>query len=234
MATWVSTQNFPATAYIATGASVPGVHDNEVVIVKLSNFQKTQHGDEGDEDGDVQALHKTLYWNIDQSLTMTALIEFGLDIPGSQLPKRYKPLAIYSQGREEGSSLDVWKLFRGDNADLLLKICNGHPLNVPSLFLVSPFKLSRFGTLEQLNDLLSIHTSNSDINIITWNTKASYLLVNGHEGGTSYGGQVSPVASFKRHNTSVTSIEGHPTEEKEERLKSNFVELCSWYLELWI
>ncbi|KAG0191013.1 ribosome biosynthesis protein rrb1 [Apophysomyces sp. BC1034] len=36
-------RNFPATAYVAAGTSVPGVRDNEVLVMKMSNLHKTQN-----------------------------------------------------------------------------------------------------------------------------------------------------------------------------------------------
>ncbi|CEJ02608.1 hypothetical protein G6F70_005216 [Rhizopus microsporus] len=43
-------KNFPATAYIAAGTSIPGVRDNEVLVMKMSSLHKTQQDDSDDED----------------------------------------------------------------------------------------------------------------------------------------------------------------------------------------
>ncbi|KAI9276567.1 WD40-repeat-containing domain protein [Sporodiniella umbellata] len=48
-------KNFPATAYIAAGTSLPGVRDNEVVVMKMSSLHKTLQEDSDDED-DPEAL----------------------------------------------------------------------------------------------------------------------------------------------------------------------------------
>jgi len=64
----------------------------------------------------------------------------------------------------------------------------------------------------------------SDVNVLSWNTKTSYLMVTGgDEGGlkvwdlrnlkNSKGGSPSPVASFNWHTEPITSVEWHPTEE---------------------
>jgi ribosome assembly protein RRB1 len=78
-------------------------------------------------------------------------------------------------------------------------------------------------TRNKKRSAVGIHASNSDINVITWNKKASYLLASGHDDGifsvwdlrTFKGGnsQPTPVATFKWHNAPITSIEWHPTEE---------------------
>lgn len=68
---------------------------------------------------------------------------------------------------------------------------------------------------------VSVHASNSDINVITWNHKASYLLASGHDDGVFSvwdlrqfrSNAPTPVATFKWHNAQITSIEWHPTEE---------------------
>ncbi|KAF7732578.1 ribosome biosynthesis protein rrb1 [Apophysomyces ossiformis] len=43
-------RNFPATAYVVAGTSVPGVRDNEILVMKMSNLHKTQQDDSDDED----------------------------------------------------------------------------------------------------------------------------------------------------------------------------------------
>ncbi|KAG1050433.1 hypothetical protein G6F43_007296 [Rhizopus delemar] len=43
-------KNFPATAYVAAGTSLPGVRENEVLVMKMSSLHKTQQDDSDDED----------------------------------------------------------------------------------------------------------------------------------------------------------------------------------------
>ncbi|KAI9028107.1 WD40-repeat-containing domain protein [Phycomyces nitens] len=43
-------KNFPATAFVAAGTSMPGVRDNEILVMKMSNLHKTQQHDSDDEE----------------------------------------------------------------------------------------------------------------------------------------------------------------------------------------
>ncbi|KAI8373646.1 WD40-repeat-containing domain protein [Choanephora cucurbitarum] len=43
-------KNYPATAYVAAGTSLPGDRNNEVLVMKMSSLHKTQQDDSDDED----------------------------------------------------------------------------------------------------------------------------------------------------------------------------------------
>ncbi|ORX58977.1 WD40 repeat-like protein [Hesseltinella vesiculosa] len=234
--------NFPATAYVAAGTSVPGVRDNEVVVMKLSNLHKTQQDeDEDDEDdaldedpvlehrsaphnGCVNRLrvmpqtgkHLASTWSETGKVYVYDLdpLVSSLDVPGTGLPKNYKPLVMHQHGREEGyamdwSPLDAGKLLTGDNAGLIyhttvtpqgiLQTDNAafreHKSSVEDIQW-SPSERTVFASCSadqtvkiwdnrtKKRSAVSVHASNSDINVITWNHKASYLLASGHDDGT--------------------------------------------------
>ena len=69
---------------------------------------------------------------------------------------------------------------------------------------------------------LSVKASNTDINVMSWNPKVSYLLASGHDDGQwgvwdlrtfKPNAAPNPVASFDFHKKAITSIEFHPTED---------------------
>ncbi|KAI8092521.1 WD40-repeat-containing domain protein [Halteromyces radiatus] len=237
-------KNFPATAYVAAGTSVPGVRDNEVVVMKLSNLHKTQQLDEDDEEDDPQALdedpvlehraiphngcvnrlrvmpqsgkHLASTWSESGKVYIYDLDPYvtSLDVPGTTLPKQYKPLAIHNHGREEGyamdwSSLDAGKLLTGDNAGLIYHstITPHGVINTDSVAFRehkssvediqwSPTERTVFAscsadqtvkiwdTRTKKRSAVGIRASQSDVNVITWNKKAGYLLASGHDDGT--------------------------------------------------
>ncbi|CAO3638456.1 unnamed protein product [Cunninghamella echinulata] len=235
-------KNYPATSYIAAGTSVPGVKDNEVVIMKLSNLHKTQQDDE-DEDDDPQALdedpilehrsvphngcvnrirvmpqqgkHLASTWSENGKVYIYDLDPYvtSLDVPGTALPKQYKPLAIHNHGRAEGYAMDwspreAGKILTGDISGLIYQSTltpNGtvqtdsvafreHKSSIEDIQW-SPTENTVFAscsadgsikiwdTRTKKKSAVSIHASNSDVNVITWNRKAGYLLASGHDDG---------------------------------------------------
>ncbi|CAO3614150.1 unnamed protein product [Cunninghamella blakesleeana] len=236
-------KNFPATAYIAAGTSVPGVKDNEVVVMKLSNLHKTQQDEDDEGDDDPQALdedpilehrsvphngcvnrirtmphsgkHLASTWSENGKVYIYDLDPYvsSLDVPGTTLPKQYKPLAIHNHGRAEGYAMDwspreAGKILTGDIAGLIYQSTitpNGtvqtdsvafreHKSSVEDIQW-SPTENTVFascsadGTIKiwdtrtKKKSAVSIHASNSDVNVITWNRKAGYLLASGHDDG---------------------------------------------------
>ncbi|KAI8885296.1 WD40 repeat-like protein [Backusella circina FSU 941] len=277
-------KNYPATAYVAAGTSMPGVRDNEVLVMKMSSLHKTQQEDSDDEDdpdvldedpvleyrsiphnGCVNRLRvmpqqqeksiaatwaetgKVHVWDLTDAMA-------SLEVPGTPSKINQKPLVtINNHGRDEGyamdwSSLQAGRLLTGDNNGRIYQtILTPSGCNTES----NPFKEHRssvedlqwspteqnvfascsadqtvkiWDTRNKKRSAVGIHASRSDINVITWNKKASYLLASGHDDGifsvwdlrtfkTGAGEQPSPVATFKWHNGPITSIEWHPTEE---------------------
>ncbi|KAI8388336.1 WD40-repeat-containing domain protein [Radiomyces spectabilis] len=274
-------KNFPATSYIAAGTSMPGVRDNEVLVMKMSNLHKTQQDDSDDEDdpdaldedpvleyksiphnGCVNRLRvmpqqnekqiaatwsetgKVHVWDLSPYVT-------SLDTPGYMLPKSQKPYTtIHNHGRNEGyaldwSIMDTGRLLSGDNAGHIYHTTltptgsntdsvafRDHKSSVEDLQW-SPTERNVFAscssdqtvkiwdTRNKKKSAISVHASRSDVNVITWNKKASYLLASGHDDGifsvwdlrTFQSASPTPVATFKWHNGPITSIEWHPTEE---------------------
>ncbi|KAJ8657350.1 hypothetical protein O0I10_006903 [Lichtheimia ornata] len=275
-------KNFPATAYVAAGTSIPGARDNEVLVMKMSQLHKTQQDDSEDEDDDPDALDEDPvleYRSIphngcvnrlrvmpqqDQRHIAATWAETGkvhvfdlspymksLDVPGTALPKSNKPFAtINNHGRYEGyaldwSSLDAGRLLSGDNAGLIYNTTitpsgastdsapfRGHKSSVEDLqwspsernvfaSCSADYTVKIWDTRNKNRSAVSVKASNSDINVITWNHKASYLLASGHDDGVFSvwdlrqfkSNAPTPVATFKWHNAPITSIEWHPTEE---------------------
>ncbi|KAJ1981221.1 Ribosome assembly protein rrb1 [Dimargaris xerosporica] len=71
---------------------------------------------------------------------------------------------------------------------------------------------------------LNVHAHTSDVNVITWNTKTAYLLASGADDGvfsiwdlrtfsSNQQAKPIPVATFKWHQSPITSIEWSPHEE---------------------
>ncbi|KAI8062660.1 WD40-repeat-containing domain protein [Gongronella butleri] len=290
-------KNFPATAYVAAGTSVPGVRDNEVVVMKMSNMQKTQQEDEDEDDDDAldedpvlehrsvahngcvnrvrvmpqSGKHLAATWSETGKVYVYDLDPFvsSLDVPGTPLPKNYKPLAMHQHGRHEGyamdwSPLDAGKLLTGDNAGLIyhttitpqgvLQTENAafreHKSSVEDIQW-SPSERTVFASCSadqtikiwdmrsKKKSAVSIHASQSDVNVMTWNRKAGYLLASGHDDGSfsvwdlrtfKSGGGVSPVASFKWHHAPITSIEWHHTEESILAVSGDDDQLTLWDL----
>jgi ribosome assembly protein RRB1 len=226
-----------------------------VVVMKLSNLHKTQQDDEDDDEDDPQALdedpvlehraiphngcvnrirvmpqtgkHLAATWSESGKVYVYDLDPYvaSLDVPGTQLPKQYKPLAIHNHGREEGyamdwSSMDAGKLLTGDNAGLIYHSTitpqgvvttdsvafREHKSSVEDLQW-SPNERTVFAscsadqtvkiwdTRTKKRSAVGIHASNSDVNVITWNKKAGYLLASGHDDGTF---SVWDLRTFKR------------------------------------
>ncbi|KAG2229772.1 WD40-repeat-containing domain protein [Thamnidium elegans] len=276
-------KNYPATAYVAAGTSLPGDRSNEVLVMKMSSLHKTQQDDSDDED-DPDALDedpileyrsiphngcvnrlRVMPQQSERSIAatwsetgkvhvwdLTSAMQ-SLEVPGAPANSTQKPLhTINNHGREEGyamdwSSLEAGRLLTGDNNGRIyhsLLTSTGmttdnvafreHKSSVEDLQW-SPTERNVFAscsadqtvkiwdTRNKKRSAVGIHASNSDINVITWNKKASYLLASGHDDGifsvwdlrTFKGGasQPTPVATFKWHNGPITSIEWHPTEE---------------------
>lgn len=177
----------------------------------------------------------------------------SLEVPGTPSHTQQKPLfTINNHGREEGyamdwSSLEAGRLLTGDNNGRIYhSIISPTGVNTENVAFRehkssvedlqwSPTERNVFAscsadqtvkiwdTRNKKRSAVGIHASNSDVNVITWNKKASYLLASGHDDGvfsvwdlrTFKGGasQPTPVATFKWHNGPITSIEWHPTEE---------------------
>ncbi|KAI8146103.1 WD40-repeat-containing domain protein [Fennellomyces sp. T-0311] len=291
-------KNFPATAYVAAGTSVPGVRDNEVLVMKLSQLHKTQQEDSDDED-DADALdedpvleyrsiphngcvnrlrvmpqqqekHIAATWAETGKVHIYDLSPYmkSLDVPGTPLPKSTKPFAtVNNHGRYEGyamdwSPLDAGRLLTGDNAGLIYNTIvrptgastdntafREHKSSVEDLQW-SPTERNVFAscsadqtvkiwdTRSKNRSAVSIRASSSDVNVITWNHKASYLLASGHDDGVFSvwdlrqfkGNNATPVASFKWHNAPITSIEWHPTEESALAVSGADDQLTLWDL----
>ncbi|KAG1461719.1 hypothetical protein G6F56_005663 [Rhizopus delemar] len=275
-------KNYPATAYVAAGTSLPGVRDNEVVVMKMSSLHKTLQDDSDDEE-DPEALdedpvleHKSIphqgcvnrirmmpyqqnkhiasTWSETGKVhlfDLTQAVEH-LEIPGSTSVIPQKPLAtIHQHGRDEGyamdwSSLDVGRLLTGDNSGKIYQtVLNQSGVQTESVAFKehrssvedlqwSPTENSVFAscsadhtvkiwdTRNKKRSAVSVRASGTDVNVISWNKKASYLLASGHDDGvfsvwdlrTFRPNQEStPVATFKWHHGPITSIEWHPTEE---------------------
>ncbi|KAI7860055.1 WD40-repeat-containing domain protein [Circinella umbellata] len=291
-------KNFPATAYVAAGTSVPGARDNEVLVMKMSQLHKTQQDDSDDED-DADALdedpvleyrsiphngcvnrlrvmpqqqekHIASTWSETGKVHIFDLSPYmkSLDVPGTTLPKSNKPFAtINNHGRYEGyamdwSPLDTGRLLTGDNAGLIYNTIvrptgastdntpfRGHKSSVEDLQWSSTERnvfascsadqtVKIWDTRSKNRPAVSIHASTSDVNVITWNHKASYLLASGHDDGVFSvwdlrqfkGNNPTPVASFKWHNAPITSIEWHPTEESALAVSGADDQLTLWDL----
>ncbi|KAI7868744.1 WD40-repeat-containing domain protein [Spinellus fusiger] len=278
-------KSFPATAFIAAGTSVPGVRDNEVLVIKMSNLHKTQQDDSDDEEdpnaldedpvleyksiphaGCVNRLrimpqqkesHIAATWSETGKVhvwDLTAHVK-SLSIPTTPLPKTSKPLyTVHNHGREEGYALDwspleAGRLLSGDNNGLIYSTTitptGGNTDSVPfrehkssvedlqwssterNVFAScsSDQTVKIWDTRNKKRSAVSIRASGTDVNVITWNKKASYLLASGHDDGifsvwdlrmfqsAGKGAAPTPVATFKWHNAPITSIEWHPTEE---------------------
>ncbi|KAI7907769.1 WD40-repeat-containing domain protein [Cokeromyces recurvatus] len=277
-------KNFPATAYVAAGTSLPGDRNNEVLVMKMSSLHKTQQEDSDDEDdpdaldedpileyrsiphnGCVNRLrvmpqqqekHIAATWAETGKVHIWDLTDAvaSLDVPGtsSNMPQKKPLVTINNHGREEGyaldwSSLDTGRLLSGDNNGRIYHTIltptgvntenvafREHKSSVEDIQW-SPTERNVFAscssdqtvkiwdTRNKKRSAVGIHASNSDVNVITWNKKASYLMASGHDDGifsvwdlrTFKGGnsQPTPVATFKWHNAPITSIEWHPTEE---------------------
>ncbi|KAI8080240.1 WD40-repeat-containing domain protein [Gilbertella persicaria] len=274
-------KNYPATAYVAAGTSLPGDRNNEVLVMKMSSLHKTQQDDSDDEDdpdaldedpvleyrsiphvGCVNRLRvmpqqqdrhiaatwaetgKVHIWDLTSAVA-------SLEVAGAPSQMNQKPLFnINNHGREEGyamdwSYLDAGRLLTGDNTGRIFHTTitpsgintenvafREHKSSVEDLQW-SPTERNVFAscsadqtvkiwdTRNKKRAAVGIHASHSDVNVITWNKKASYLLASGHDDGvfsvwdlrTFKGNQPTPVATFKWHNGPITSIEWHPTEE---------------------
>ncbi|KAL9557936.1 hypothetical protein MBANPS3_001166 [Mucor bainieri] len=276
-------KNYPATAYVAAGTSLPGDRNNEVLVMKMSSLHKTQQDDSDDED-DPDALdedpvleYRSLPHNgcvnrlrvmpqqqeksIAATWSETGKVHVwdltapmaSLEVPGTPSNTQQKPLfTINNHGREEGyamdwSGLEAGRLLTGDNNGRIYhSIISPTGVNTENVAFRehkssvedlqwSPTERNVFAscsadqtvkiwdTRNKKRSAVGIHASNSDVNVITWNKKASYLLASGHDDGvfsvwdlrTFKGGasQPTPVATFKWHNGPITSIEWHPTEE---------------------
>jgi ribosome assembly protein RRB1 len=86
---------------------------------------------------------------------------------------------------------------------------------------------------------LSVKASNTDINVMSWNPKVSYLLASGHDDGQwgvwdlrtfKPNAKPNPVASFDFHKKAITSIEFHPTEDSTIAVASEDGSVTLWDL----
>lgn len=223
--------------------------------MKLSNLHKTQQDEDDEDDDDPQALdedpilehrsvphngcvnrirtmphsgkHLASTWSENGKVYIYDLDPYvsSLDVPGTTLPKQYKPLAIHNHGRAEGYAMDwspreAGKILTGDIAGLIYQSTitpNGtvqtdsvafreHKSSVEDIQW-SPTENTVFascsadGTVKiwdtrtKKKSAVSIHASNSDVNVITWNRKAGYLLASGHDDGIF---SVWDLRTFKR------------------------------------
>jgi ribosome assembly protein RRB1 len=76
-----------------------------------------------------------------------------------------------------------------------------------------------YDTRERKRAMLSVRAHDTDVNVISWNSKASHLLLSGADDGTVKVWDLntfsanSPAAHFQWHGAPITSVEWHPTDD---------------------
>ena len=209
-------------------------------------------------------LGKVHIWNIQSAYN-------SLSNPGSETSKKDTPIYTVKQHRDEGYGLafsSEGALLSGDNQGkiFLTQPTSSHYTTSPQSFSShspqsvediqwSPSEKSVFASVSSSGALhihdtrtptrnkpaINVKASDVDVNVLSWNTSVSYLLVTGDDNGATKvwdlrqfkkdsGGKDATVAEFSWHKGAVTSIEWCPSEGSVFASSGADEQVCLWDL----
>ncbi|KAI8976844.1 WD40-repeat-containing domain protein [Pilobolus umbonatus] len=181
-------KNYPATAYVAAGTSLPGVRENEVLVMKMSSLHKTLQEDSDDED-DPDALDE------DPVLEYRSIPHPGC-VNRLRLMPQQQEKYIASTWAETGK-VHIWDLTA---ATASLEVA-GTPASIQQKPLVT---LHNHGRDEGY--------------AMDWSTLDTGRLLTGDNKGHIYHSLLTPSGSntdsvpFREHKSSVEDIQWSPSE----------------------
>jgi len=206
---------------------------------------------------------KVHIWNLQPSYN-------SLSTPGSESDRKERPLYTVKQHRDEGYGLAFSSdgaLLSGDNQGkiFLTQPTSSHYTTSPQSFSShspqsvediqwSPSEKSVFASVSSSGALhihdtrtparnkpaIHVTASQVDVNVLSWNTAVTYLLVTGDDNGATKvwdlrqlkesGGKDATVAEFAWHKAAVTSIEWCPSESSVFASSGADEQVCLWDL----
>src|SRR5271170_518373 len=188
-------------------------------------------------------LGKVHIWNVQSAYN-------SLSNPGSETSKKDTPIYTVKQHRDEGYGLAFSSevaLLSGDNQGkiFLTQPTSSHYTTSPQSFSShspksvediqwSPSEKSVFASVSSSRALrihdtrtptrnkpaINVKASDVDVNVLSWNTSVSYLMVTGDDSGATKvwdlrhfkDGKDATVAQFSWHKSAITSVEWCPQE----------------------
>lgn len=182
---------FPETAYIAAGTSVPNARNNEVLVLKMSSLHKTQYDPDDSDDDDPEALD------------VNPVLEHR-SIPHNGCVNRLRVMPQIEKGRlastwSETGKVHVWDL-------------GPHITSLDTPGVIPP---------RSPKPLITIHNhGRTEGYAMDWSSLDAGRLLTGDNDGHIYhttlsGSSTSTTdsASFREHKSSVEDLQWSPTEQ---------------------